>query len=179
MLYQYIFHINTSIPYEDLSQEAQLSLAYDWSRNLPHLADLPLSRLEHDTLLYRSFKYGTSWLLALIPDLFLRDLLCFNSFGPSSALARPPTPHYSPLLHCCLLAFATAYSDNNEIRSHIVRDRIAAYAKQLLDEEFGHPAPSLVQALALLAEYHCGIGERDAGYMYMGASHRRILVSSF
>lgn len=29
---------------------------------------------------------------------------------------------------------------------------------------------SLVRSLALLAEYHCGIGERDTGYMYMGAS---------
>ncbi|KAF8601515.1 hypothetical protein BDV93DRAFT_558352 [Ceratobasidium sp. AG-I] len=172
LTYQYIFHIDISVPPESLPEATQLSLACDWGRNLPQLGNVLLSRLEHDTLLYRSFKYGTSWLLAVVPDLFLRDLLYFNGFEPSNALSRLPTPHYSPLLHCCLLAFATAYSDSNEIRSYIVRNQFAAHAKRLLDDELAQPAPSLIQALALLAEYHCGIGERDAGYMYMGMSFR-------
>lgn len=170
--YRYIFQINTLVPSADLSEEAQLSLACHWNRNLPHLGDVSLSRLEHDTILHRSFKYGTSWLLSVVPDLFLCDLLYFNSFESSGALSRRPTPYYSPLLHCCVLAFATAYSDSSEIRSSAFRDKFAVHAKRLLDDELAYPAPSLVQALALLAEYHCGIGERDAGYMYMGEQHR-------
>ncbi|QRV93002.1 Fungal specific transcription factor domain [Ceratobasidium sp. AG-Ba] len=78
------------------------------------------------------------------------------------------------------MAFASAFSDDPTIRASTTRARFAEYAKRQLDEEFGRPVMSLVPALALLAEYHCGIGERDAGYMYMGMSFRaaHIFVST-
>lgn len=66
------------------------------------------------------------------------------------------------------MAFATALSDNPIIRAPTTRTMFAARAKQWLDDEFRRPGMALVRALALLAEYHCGIGERDTGYMYMG-----------
>jgi hypothetical protein len=168
VIYQYIFQIDTSVPAGELSEGAQLSLVCGWDRHLPHLGNVRLSRLEHDILLHRSFKYATVWLLPLIPELFLRDMLYFSSPNQSATHPHPPTLHYTPLLHCSLLAFATAFSDDPNIVLWATRDKFAARAKQLLDGEFAHPAPSLVQSLALLAEYHCGIGERDAGYMYLG-----------
>ncbi|QRV78207.1 Fungal specific transcription factor domain [Ceratobasidium sp. AG-Ba] len=70
------------------------------------------------------------------------------------------------------MAFASAFSDDPAIRTLPTRARFAAHAKQWLDEEFARPTMSLVRALILLAEYHCGIGEKDAGYMYMGMSFR-------
>jgi hypothetical protein len=168
VIYQYIFQIDTSVPTGELSEGAQLSLVCGWDRHLPHLGNVRLSRLEHDILLHRSFKYCAVWLLPLIPELFLHDMLYFSSPNRSATLPHTQTPHYTPLLHCSLLAFTAAFSDNPEISSWDTRNKFAARAKQLLDNEFAHPTPSLVQSLALLAEYHCGIAERDAGYMYLG-----------
>ncbi|QRV93001.1 Fungal specific transcription factor domain [Ceratobasidium sp. AG-Ba] len=70
------------------------------------------------------------------------------------------------------MAFASAFSDDPAIRALPTRARFAAHAKEWLDEEFARPKTSLVPALILLAEFHCGIGEKDAGYMYMGMSFR-------
>ncbi|CCO37356.1 hypothetical protein BN14_11511 [Rhizoctonia solani AG-1 IB] len=80
--------------------------------------------------------------------------------------------HYTPMLHCALIAYASAFSDDPEIRSPFFRGRFAQHAKQWLDYEFERPAAALVRALALLSEYHCGIGEQSAGFMYMGMSIR-------
>ncbi|KAG8726466.1 hypothetical protein FRC12_023374 [Ceratobasidium sp. 428] len=66
------------------------------------------------------------------------------------------------------MAFATAFSDNPALRAPETRAVFALSAKQRLDEEFKDPAMSLVRALALLAEYSCGVGEMNTGYMYMG-----------
>lgn len=144
-----------------------------------------MSREDHDIVLARGFKYGTSWLLSLVPELFLHDML-FALTTPSAAQSPSPSPsisshhrsstssqlrlqHYTPFLHCALLAFSCAFSPSPVLRSRATRARFAAHAKQWLDEEFKKPVMSLVTALALLGEYHCGIGERDPGYMYMGA----------
>lgn len=166
-MYRYIFRINSSTPTTEHPKDAQLSLTCEWNRHLPHLGDVQLSRFEHDALLQRCFNYGTSWLLGLIPELFLHDML-YSLTSESESQSHPRMQHYSPLLHCSLMAFATAFSDNPAIRAPVTRAMFAAHAKQWLDEEFKRPVMALVRALALLAEYHCGIGERDAGYMYMG-----------
>ncbi|KAG9106151.1 hypothetical protein FRC07_008936, partial [Ceratobasidium sp. 392] len=74
------------------------------------------------------------------------------------------------------MAFATAFSDDPAIRALTTRARFASWAKQWLDEEFKQPVMSLVRSLALLAEYHCGVGEKSAGYMYMGMSIRAVHI---
>ncbi|KAG9075214.1 hypothetical protein FRC06_010222, partial [Ceratobasidium sp. 370] len=179
-MYRYIFRIDTTTPAHEQSNDIQLSLVCDWSRYLPKLPDITLTRLEHDILLHRCFKYGTSWLLGLVPELFLYDMLYSLTSEESQALPMPRLQHYSPLLHCSVLAFATAFSDDPAIRAPATRARFASWAKQWLDEEFKQPVMSLIRALALLAEYHCGVGEQDAGYMYMGMSFRaaRVFISS-
>lgn len=178
-MYRYIFRIDTSIPSSELPKDAQISLTCEWNRHLPHLGDIQLSRFEHDALLQRCFSYGTSWCLGLIPELFLHDML-YSLTSESQPRTHPRMQHYSPLLHCSLMAFATALSDNPIIRAPTTRTMFAARAKQWLDDEFRRPGMALVRALALLAEYHCGIGERDTGYMYMGMSFRaaRALILS-
>ncbi|KAG9090104.1 hypothetical protein FS749_000812 [Ceratobasidium sp. UAMH 11750] len=175
-MYRYIFLIDTVTPAREQSKDVQLSLVCDWSRYLPQLPDITLTRLEHDTLLHRCFKHGTSWLLGLVPELFLYDMLYSLTSEESGVMPGPRLRHYSPLLHCSIMAFATAFSDDPVIRAPATRGRFASWAKQWLDEEFKEPAMSLAQALALLADYHCGIGERDAGYMYMGMSFRAARV---
>ncbi|KAG8729522.1 hypothetical protein FRC12_020911 [Ceratobasidium sp. 428] len=74
------------------------------------------------------------------------------------------------------MAFATAFSDNPALCAPETRAVFASCAKQWLDEEFKDPAMSLVRALALLAEYHCGVGEMNTGYMYMGMSFRAVQI---
>jgi hypothetical protein len=168
-MYRYIFTIDTSIPFDAQTPEIQASLLCEWGRHLPALGPVPLSRLEHDTVLFRCFKYGPSWLSGLIPDLFLRDLV--DCLKPGSTL--PPhnsePRHYTPLLHCSLLAFAVAFSDDPCIRARSTRDKLATHAKLWLDSEFNRTNPALILSLALLSEYHSGVGEYNAGYMYMGA----------
>jgi hypothetical protein len=103
--------------------------------------------------------------MSIIPQLFLHDML--------RALAHEHTnlemEHYSPLLHCSLLAFATALSEEPLIKHQSTRDKFAERAKQLLQDELGRPSLNFVQALAMLSEYHSGLGEKEQGYMYMGA----------
>ena len=166
-MYRYIFQIDTSIPASEQPQDIRLTLACEWNRHLPHLDNVQLTRFDHDVILQRYFTYGGSWLLCLIPELFLHDML-YALTAESEPNQQTRLQHYSPFLHCSLMAFATAYSDNPAISAPATRAKFSACAKQWLDDEFKHPRMSLVRALSLLAEYHCGVGERDTGYMYMG-----------
>jgi hypothetical protein len=166
MMYQYIFNIDTSIPFEAQTPENQASLACEWNRYLPNLGTVQLSRFEHDTILSRCFNYGASWLFGLIPDLILRDLA--DCLRPETAQCSEDMQHYTPLLHCSLLAFGAAFSDDPNIRAHDTRDRFATHAKQWLDEEYHHVNPCLILSLTLLSEYHHGIGLKNTAYMYMG-----------
>ncbi|KAG9090103.1 hypothetical protein FS749_000811 [Ceratobasidium sp. UAMH 11750] len=172
MVYKYIFQIDNRIPAYGQPDDVQLSLACDWSRYFPQLPGIPFTRHEHDTTLFRALKYGTSWLLGLVPELFLRDMLHSLASTGTQVPPRPRLQHYSPLLHCSIMAFATAFSESPVIRAPETRGRFASWAKQWLAEELQRPTMSLIRSLALLAEYHCGIGEKNAGYIYMGMSFR-------
>ncbi|CAE6403335.1 unnamed protein product [Rhizoctonia solani] len=168
--YQYIFNIDSSIALEEQPPEHRASMETQWNRYLPELGPIQLTRHEHDTLLSRGFSYGAAWLLGMLPDLFLRDMVGF--LRSDSTRARGGWQYYSPLLHCSLLAFASPFSDDPGIRARSTRERFAAHAKQWLDEEFSYSNPSLILALILLSEYHLGIGEINTGHMYLGMSIR-------
>ncbi|KAG8709816.1 hypothetical protein FRC08_018001 [Ceratobasidium sp. 394] len=165
--YRFIFSMDLSIPFDDQSATVRQSFMCDWSRHLPVL-DIQFTRFEHDTLLDLYFKYSSCWPMNVVPQLFLHDML--------RALAHPTSPpvteHYSPMLHCSLLAFATVLSDNPLIRQHSTREKFATRAKQFLHDDVHKPCLALVQALAVLSEYHCSLGERERGYMYLGVSIR-------
>ncbi|KAH7338365.1 hypothetical protein B0J17DRAFT_718012 [Rhizoctonia solani] len=168
VMYRFIFDIDASVPINDQPNDVRLSLVCQWNRHLPQLPYF--TRLEHDTLLSRCFKYGVTWLHCMLPEVFLRDMLYSLTSEPSTVGNQPQYPNYTPMLHCALLAYAAAFSDDPEIRSPSFRAELARYAKEWLDYEFERPVMALVRSLALLAEYHCGIGEGGAGYMYMGMS---------
>ncbi|EUC57315.1 fungal specific transcription factor [Rhizoctonia solani AG-3 Rhs1AP] len=108
----------------------------------------------------------------MLPETFLHDMLYCLTSEASTTGDQLRLQHYTPMLHCALLAYGSAFSDNPELRSPALRAEFARYAKQWLDYEFERPVMGLVRALALLAEYHCGIGERSTGFMYMGMSIR-------
>ncbi|KDN33930.1 hypothetical protein RSAG8_12976, partial [Rhizoctonia solani AG-8 WAC10335] len=158
LTYQYIFNIPLNDP--SPSPEHRASLLCEWDRHLPALGSIQLSRYEHDTLLFRCFSYGAAWLFGFLPDLFLRDMLEFLS--PDSTRSPGELQHYSPLLHCSLLAWASPLSDNPIIQQTCIREKFARHAKQWLDEEFSYANPTLVLSLILLSEYHLGIGEKTS-----------------
>ncbi|KAJ1303610.1 hypothetical protein OPQ81_011794 [Rhizoctonia solani] len=165
--YQYIFNIDTSLPLDEQYPSHRASLICQWDRHLPDLSPLQLSRFEHDTILHRCISFGASCFFGLVPDLFLAELLqCLapEAMHPQIEGSR----YYTPLLHCSLLAFGAGFSDSPEIRARETRVKFAMHAKRWLSEEFNYPSPSLVLSLALLSEYHSGIGERNTAYMYMG-----------
>lgn len=115
--------------------------------------------------------------MTIIPHLFLHDML-HSLAHTSNHEPAPPTLCYSPLLHCSILTLALSYSDNPLINQRATREKLASHAKVILNRELGHPTLSLIQALVVLSEYHCGIGEREEGYMYMGKANSVFLLLS-
>ncbi|KAF9505720.1 hypothetical protein BS47DRAFT_1353701 [Hydnum rufescens UP504] len=97
-----------------------------------------LSRLEHDLLLDKFFRFYSSWNCRVIPELFLRDF----------ALATSPQSSYHRA------------GDNVHLRSREIRDRFAKHAKRFLEAECNAPTLSTVQALAILSSYHAGLSEQ-------------------
>lgn len=158
-----------------------------WNRWLPKCA--PLTRREHDTyvrfwkyhsqllmclssLLDRLFMFFTSWCMRAIPDYFLRDMYTYLHPPPSSSSAAlPKLNHYSPLLHNCMLAVATAFSSNPEIRNPETRAKFAEKAKGYIEVECSRPNISTVQALGLFASYYSGQGQQTLGFMYFGEGY--------
>ncbi|KAG8726239.1 hypothetical protein FRC11_000528 [Ceratobasidium sp. 423] len=170
--YQYIFHMDTNLPLDEQHPSHRASLLCQWDRHLPDLSPAHFDRSEHDTILFRCFSYGAGCSFGLLPGLFLAELL--ECLAPGTAQPHPieASRYYTPLLHGSLLAFGAGYSDNPEIRARETREKLATHAKGWLDDEFNHPSPSLALSLALLSEYHSGIGERNTGHMYMGMAVR-------
>ncbi|KAF9521080.1 hypothetical protein BS47DRAFT_1357025 [Hydnum rufescens UP504] len=145
-----------------------------WHQFLPSGIELNLSRLEHDLVLVKYFRYYSSWNYRVIPDLFLRDFALAISpqcNSPGSG-ARSPFRHYSILFHNAILAVALAYSDDARLRSRDFRSRFAQHAKSRLEEECRAPSLATVQGLGILSSYHSGLSEPGLGFMYFGISVR-------
>ncbi|THH02957.1 hypothetical protein EW145_g6655 [Phellinidium pouzarii] len=147
-----------------------------WNRWLPK--GIPLSRREHDVLLDRLFFFLTSWCMRIIPEYFLRDMHTFLHFSLSTSLTHSSSAslrklaHYSPFLHNSLLALATAFSTDAEVRKLETRMRFAEEAKTYIEDECSWPNISTVQALGILASYYSGQGHQTLGFMYFGMSVR-------
>lgn len=140
------------------------STYFDWSRHLP--SEIPLSRSEHDRLLEILFKFGVTWSLRFIPDLFVRDMHRALSLPPN---APPPRlAHYSPMLHNAALALATAYSDDPVIKDMRNRRLYALRAKSYIEADTQKPTIALVTAFSTLAVFHSTCGEQSLGYLYFG-----------
>ncbi|QRV78550.1 Fungal specific transcription factor domain [Ceratobasidium sp. AG-Ba] len=173
--YEFIFNIDVSISILNQPENIRKSLSCDWSRHLPLLHGAQLTRLEHDVLLDRCFGYSSNGLMSVVPELFLHDML--------HALSRVDEPtetdHYSPLLHCSLLAFAAALSDDYSINQFSTRETFAGRAKQILYEQLDKPSITLIQALNMLSGYYYGLGRREQGYMYLGrlSPHHFVFIS--
>ena len=112
------------------------------------------------------FKFFACWGFRVIPELFLRDMHRALSIPPDEV--PPRLSHYSPMLHNAILALATAFSDNPNIRNNQMRDRLAQKAKEYLETECQKPNLSVINALNTLASYHSSRGEQSLGYLYFG-----------
>lgn len=109
----------------------------DWNRHLPGILRESLTQPEHDHLLKEYFQYITPWQLRVVPRLFLREMraeLSSTPGGPSSHR----TSHYSPALHCAILAEASALAAEGSILSRLeVRNMLAHAARDHAEEECG------------------------------------------
>lgn len=117
--------------------------------------------------------------MRVIPEFFLRDMHTFlhpptisssvaYSQVRTTTASSPKLAHYSPFLHNSLLAVASAFSDDPEIRKTEVRERFVNEAKSYLEDECSRPNISTVQALGVLASYYSGRGQQTLGFMYFG-----------
>ncbi|CAE7223899.1 unnamed protein product [Rhizoctonia solani] len=176
--YQFIFQRDPKLPDHLQPRATQLSDQCEWSRNLC-LAQLDPSigfdRLEHDVLLDRCFNFHTVWLRVIEPEHFLQDMLAQLTPGyPDLNAHQARSLSYSPFLHCALLSFATAYSDNPKVKSKQTRTHFAHCAKQHLESECERPTITVVQALTYLSDYHTSLGDRGLAYLYFGMSCRMV-----
>ena len=129
------------------------------------------------SLLDRLFLFFSSWCMRIIPEYFLRDMHTFlhsaaGATPGSNNLPLPRLTHYSPFLHNVLLAVATAFSSDPEVRKSSTRQRFADEAKTYVEAECSRPSVSAVEALGMLASYYSGKGQQTLGFMYFGMSTR-------
>lgn len=120
-------------------------------------------------LLDRLFLFFSSWCMRIIPEYFLRDM---HTFLHSTSSPPPRLTHYSPFLHNSLLAVATAFSSDPEVRKSETRARFAKEAKAYVEAECSRPSVCAVQALGMLASYFSGKGQQTLGFLYFGMSAR-------
>lgn len=127
-------------------------------------------------LLDRFFVFYSSWGMRIIPEFFLRDMHhaihhhlsqpspnAVSSHGHAKIL-----PHYSAFLHLCIMAVATAFSDDPGISSLATRARFADEAKRMIEDECARPSIAAVQGLSMLGSYHSGKGQQTLGFVYFG-----------
>ncbi|CAE6437271.1 unnamed protein product [Rhizoctonia solani] len=176
--YQFIFQRDPKIPDHLQPRAIQLSDQCEWDRNLCLTQLDPavgFDRMEHDILLDKCFNFHTVWLRVIEPEHFLRDMLAQLTPGyPDLNAYQARALCYSPFLHCALMSFATAYSDNPKVKLKETRDHFAQCAKQHLESECERPTITVVQALTFLSDYHGSLGERGLAYLYFGMSCRMV-----
>ncbi|CUA70896.1 Nitrogen assimilation transcription factor nirA [Aspergillus nidulans FGSC A4] [Rhizoctonia solani] len=174
--YQYIFQRDPNIPDHLQPRATQLSDQCEWDRNLCLTQLDPavgFDRMEHDVLLDKCFNFHTVWLRVVEPDFFLRDMLAQLTPGyPNLNAHQARSLSYSPFLHCALMSFATAFSDNPKVKAKQTRTHFAQCAKQHLESECERPTITVVQALTFLSDFHGSLGDRGLAYLYSGMACR-------
>ncbi|EJD44754.1 hypothetical protein AURDEDRAFT_125068 [Auricularia subglabra TFB-10046 SS5] len=136
---------------------------YDWSRYLPSDVRGALDFTQHDAALGAYFSHVACWQTPVVRLLFFADM--YRALWPSS---DAHTLHYSPGLHCAILAFSGALVSTGwllsrpEIRASLVRA-----AREFIDADCQqniHTLPNIL-ALTVLAQYYLG-AERGARMAY-------------
>lgn len=72
------------------------------------------------------------------------------------------------MLHNALLALATGFSDDPQVRDSRSRKAFAEKAQSYIEDEAQHPNITLIHALSILSTYHSSHGEQMLGYLYFG-----------
>ncbi|EJD44748.1 hypothetical protein AURDEDRAFT_125065 [Auricularia subglabra TFB-10046 SS5] len=129
-----------------------IPMHYDWSRYLPQPLRESWNLAEHDAALKLYFEHVSNWQTPVIGQLFFVDMR--NALGPSS---DGETLHYSPGLHCAILANAGALLPPTSMLAHPnVRTSLAVAARELIDadcERNVRLVPSIL-GLVVLARYY-------------------------
>lgn len=133
--------------------DAQLPhAAFAWNRYLPQPLRDRWNGVEHDTALTIYFEYASRWQPPIIGQLFLADM--HSALGPAS---DGRTLHYSPGLHCAVLASAGALLPPTSVLAHpAVRASLLTAAREFIDADCEmnvRLVPSIL-GLIVLARYH-------------------------
>jgi hypothetical protein len=97
---------------------------------------------------------------------FLRDM--YIALTRPASQTPPKLRHYSPMLHNSILAVASAFADDPEVKAASSRQAFANMATRSLEAECERPTLSAVIALSILANYHSSRKSPTLGYMYFG-----------
>ena len=134
--------------------------------NLYLPAGTQLSRVQHDIIIDRVLTFYAPWCLRLHPYFLLRDMYAaLHLQRGGNALV---TTHYSAMLHNAILALGLAFADDPKLRRHEFRAIFAQEAKKYVEIDGIRPTLATVQAFAILANFHSGLGQQGLGFMYMG-----------
>jgi hypothetical protein len=117
-------------------------------------------------ILYRFFRYFSSWHFRVNEQLFLRDL--YRVLHQPQLHPPPKLSHYSPMLHNAILSVAAAFADDPLVSATAARQAFADKAREALEAECDRPTLSAVIALSILANYHTSRKSPTLGYMYFG-----------
>ncbi|KAH7098084.1 hypothetical protein BKA62DRAFT_592469, partial [Auriculariales sp. MPI-PUGE-AT-0066] len=137
-----------------------------WSAYLPPAVQASLTRELHDLLLLELLSHRTAWCLRVIPRLFLRDMRIF--LGGDMDFARLVGLHYSPALHCALLAEALQLAPpGSPLLNRDTRDILIHTAEELAKSQVAQNVglASATQTMATIAQYELAFGHTRAAFL--------------
>lgn len=119
----------------------------------------PLSQAEHDRALEDYFTHVASWQMRVVPKLFFRDMRSTLSVTPRTIEGQTPRRksilHYSPALHCALLADAGKYSPPDSVSSsHIVRRSVEPSFRSSLSVPLANCSPNRLASTSRSSRRH-------------------------
>jgi len=138
-----------------------------WNAFIPQPLRATLTRELHDLVLRELLFQRSAWQLRVIPRLFLRDMRTFLN-GDHRDFTRLVGLHYSPSLHCALLAEALQLAPPGSPLLHRSnRDALIQAADELakLQVTQNVGVASATQAMASIAQYELAHGLTRQGYL--------------
>jgi hypothetical protein len=151
-----------------------------WNAFIPSEIQGLLTRELHDLLLIELLHHRTAWCLRVIPRLFLRDMRIFLS--GDMEFARLVGLHYSPALHCALLAEALQLAPPGSPLLHQDKRDVLIQAAEMLSKRqvsMNVGLASATQTMAAIAQYELAFGQTRAAFLRIRGAIEVARLSGF
>ncbi|KAL2834029.1 fungal-specific transcription factor domain-containing protein [Aspergillus pseudoustus] len=130
-------------------------------------AGLGISKTLQELLISLYFRWEQPWFAVVDEELFRQSL-------------HHGGRYWSPLLHLCILAVGSRYSESTQVRSKLDDSNTAGMifleqAKYYLQAEVEKPSLTTIQALAIIGMFYIAIGADATGWLYHGMANRLVL----